>query len=472
MYPKVQVALAGGQDMQMSLAPTGVIAGDVGAEPIIPTGLVTTALGCQLTWNLDGLQLVHPIHGIMNFEMVDGCPLMSGEDTLKLIQEIEDKRAVKGIPEEITSALVVPLEDPKLIANRRRRKLWKKEGMVAHAFAGPKEGYTLSRALKEVVGDHRRLHEFDVIHGGGENYFRVGGQAYGFMLKLAFDGTLRGWIGGPPCRTRSVLRHQLEAPYCPEAVSLWRTKTAYNLGTQSFHLQGDFGGPTPKPTTLGGSLPLHLPPRRRTKVGSGIHASSGYLHPDLHLPAACQDPQAVVGREHCGRSHTISKRLLNLPASSCQRLLSQAISLAAKSRYPLDVAGPLKVAPDLSKGDAKYLLVGTFTWPARDQEGKEDDEEKWEVEDELPAEAPQIDDPDTDTIEGGIFDDDEEPEAPQPEAKDLGEEVNHLGEEAPLPEGEQEERKDVKVTVQKLVVPVPTRSRSEVICGLLPATQG
>ena len=81
--------------MEMALAPTGVIVGDYGAEPIIPMGLVTTSLGCHLTWNPEGLSLVHPVHGNMKIEIVDGCPLMSAEDTLKLIGEIENTRAAK-----------------------------------------------------------------------------------------------------------------------------------------------------------------------------------------------------------------------------------------------------------------------------------------------------------------------------------------------------------------------------------------
>ena len=144
-YPKVQVALGGGQEMEMALA----LVGDYGAEPIILMGLVTTALGCQLTWNPEGLSLVHPTHGHMKIEIVDGCPLMSAEDTLKLIKEIEETKAVKiqsmkiqdqvgweeawlrhlteqhpafeGVPKEVKEALIAPLEDLKLIANRRRR---------------------------------------------------------------------------------------------------------------------------------------------------------------------------------------------------------------------------------------------------------------------------------------------------------------------------------------------------------------
>eukprot|EP00435_Cladocopium_sp_Y103_P022057 s4345_g5.t1 len=94
-YPKVHVALAGGQEMEMALAPTGVIVGDYGAEPIIPMGMVTSTLGCQLTWNPEGLSLIHPIHGNMKIEIVDGCPLMSAEDTLKLIKEIEENKEVR-----------------------------------------------------------------------------------------------------------------------------------------------------------------------------------------------------------------------------------------------------------------------------------------------------------------------------------------------------------------------------------------
>ena len=52
----------------------------------------------------------------------------------------------------------------------------------------------------------------------------------------------------------------------------------------------------------------------------------------------------------------------------------------------MDVTGPFKQAPDLFRGSqAKYLLVATFTWPA-----KEAGEEKQE--EECPPEAPQIED--------------------------------------------------------------------------------
>ena len=56
----------------------------------------------------------------------------------------------------------------------------------------------------------------------------------------------------------------------------------------------------------------------------------------------------------------------------------------------VDISGPFKEAPDLHKKKSKYLLVASFTWPARKQDGEEEEEEIPEV----PDDAPGIDDPD------------------------------------------------------------------------------
>eukprot|EP00435_Cladocopium_sp_Y103_P041836 s2179_g11.t1 len=384
---------------------------------------------------------------------------------------------------------------------------------------------------------------------------------------MAFQGLLKGLLGGPPCRTRSVLRHQeiegikdmprpvrswqgeefgkgdltpheagqvlgddillfrfimvyivaeevrkmrggeekvwlgleqpSEAPYCPEAVCLWKTRQweefakAYQLHLQNFG-QGDFGGSTVKPTTFGGNMPLHLPPKRRIKAPvrqtegltkQEICQQSSELSrwvPGLMREVAISIQTFVLKQqvkvkklswaEHIAADHTPFRKDCRV----CQQAAAKDF-YHKRSKLPpkvppkvgilsLDVAGPLRVAPDLSKGEAKYLLVGTFTWPSRKQDGEEEEEEKWEVEEDLPADAPQIDDPLA--VEGGIFndDDEDESEAPQPEVKDLGEKKSEeVEKEAPLPEEEQEERKDVKVVVQKLVVPMATRSRSEIM---------
>ena len=51
--------------------------------------------------------------------------------------------------------------------------------MVLHAFAGEKDGYTLTRALKEVGGDPRGLYETDLEHSRSHHDLGPRGEAYG-----------------------------------------------------------------------------------------------------------------------------------------------------------------------------------------------------------------------------------------------------------------------------------------------------
>ena len=55
------------------------------------------------------------------------------------------------------------------------------------------------------------MYEFDITHGKPEADLSPEGEAYPLLLRAALDGLVKGWIAGPPCRTRSVLRH-LEVP--------------------------------------------------------------------------------------------------------------------------------------------------------------------------------------------------------------------------------------------------------------------
>lgn len=59
----------------MALAPTGVIVGDEGTEPIVTMGLLTTVLGCEVSWKPKGLHVWHPDMGKLK---VDAwwCPRM------------------------------------------------------------------------------------------------------------------------------------------------------------------------------------------------------------------------------------------------------------------------------------------------------------------------------------------------------------------------------------------------------------
>ena len=237
--PRVDVTLAGDQQVSMSLAPTGVIIGDEHAEPIVPMGLLTTALGCTVNWTKDGLSVLHPQHGPLDIKLQNGCPVVPYSMALTLINELENLatiglKSLSGdpgdsevqwlrrlvdehpvfapLPAHLRDALVEkPASNLVPLGNRRLRKAWKKHGMMVHMYSGSNDGYTLKRAFHEVGGDKRLLHELDVLHGQPESDMSQTGAAYPLMLRLALDGMCKAWVGGPPCRTRSMLRH-IEIP--------------------------------------------------------------------------------------------------------------------------------------------------------------------------------------------------------------------------------------------------------------------
>ena len=77
--------------------------------------------------------------------------------------------------------------------------------MTLHLYAGPDEGYTFRRAFKEVGGDAKNIMEVDILRGAREDM--VEGGLYAGLLRLCFDGEVGMVMGGPNCRTSSVLRH-------------------------------------------------------------------------------------------------------------------------------------------------------------------------------------------------------------------------------------------------------------------------
>ena len=238
----VRVTLADGGvvDLKMNSMGTMVVEkNDI--EPIVPMGALTKSLGCRVLWEGDQVRVEHPMKGELPVRCEEGCPLIPRGLALDLIQEIEDGRrgiqlkgmnfegeiawmkelvashpALRGLPERIRNRLVVsPGEWRSLPGNRRLRKKWKRDGLVAHWFSGKDEGFTLSRAMQQQGGDHEAVVEVDILRDLKQDLLEDGGIYAGF-IRVALDGRLRGMVGGPNCRTRSVLRHY-EVPDWPEA---------------------------------------------------------------------------------------------------------------------------------------------------------------------------------------------------------------------------------------------------------------
>ena len=205
---------------------------------------------------------------------------------------IRSERAFNGVPGEVMEKVVVaPAKDLSgLPLNRsRRRKL--QEGFVVHLYAGVEEGYTLSRALKEVGGDKTRLVEIDLKRGADHDMMKD--EVYAALMGAAFNGLVLGVVGGPNCRTRSVLRHYpLPAgkprPVRGVAPEHWFGGEETGLGRRRSHVPHDHallcGGRRKKESWTswssedGGGIPAGATRR------SAVHAGLRILVEDGQLP--------------------------------------------------------------------------------------------------------------------------------------------------------------------------------------------
>ena len=114
--------------------------------------------------------------------------------------------------------------------NKRMRKKYQREGFVVHLFAGKEEGQTLRRTLDQREGKGDNLLELDILRDARHDLLKDKG-AYGGLIRAALDGCLDGILGGPNCRTRSILRHfPIEGQKeCPRPVRSWKDQQIYGL---------------------------------------------------------------------------------------------------------------------------------------------------------------------------------------------------------------------------------------------------
>ena len=249
-YPKVMVSLANGNQTRLMLSPGGVmISEESQVEPIIPMGLLVSELKCTATWEGSGMKLWHPERGEIKVKMIDQCPHIPRLLALELINELEDQKkgikanqlefkaeeawmrdlvkthpTLKKLPSHIKDNLVVePGSWNDLPGNRKMRKRWKKTGLVAHLFAGPEEGFTLTKAWKQQGGNPADLLEIDILRGARHDFLADKEAVYPGLLRAAVEGKLNCILGGPNCRTRSVLRHfpVPGVPTAPRPVRRW-----------------------------------------------------------------------------------------------------------------------------------------------------------------------------------------------------------------------------------------------------------
>ena len=233
LYPVVEVALADGRTVRLKMSPGGaMISPSPAIEPIIPMGLLSQKLNCDISWKQGSMQIHHPLRGEIKVMMKGSCPHVARSEALTLIAELEDIKmgipneigsfdaevawlrklvsqhpVLSSLPEHIKERLVVePGTWSDLPGNRHSRKRWKRSGLAVHLYAGPETGFTLRHAIKQLGGSVDALLEVDVQRG--EQHDMLSDHAvYRGLLRVALEGKINAIVGGPNCRTRSLLRH-------------------------------------------------------------------------------------------------------------------------------------------------------------------------------------------------------------------------------------------------------------------------
>lgn len=100
---------------------------------------------------------------------------------------------------------------------------------MVHLYSGGQDGYTLKKAMDQCGGQSERLLELDVIRGEGHNLLEE--KPFSGLLRAAVEGKIEALVGGPNCRTRSVLRHYPipDQEEYPKPVRSWKRNQHYGL---------------------------------------------------------------------------------------------------------------------------------------------------------------------------------------------------------------------------------------------------
>ena len=265
---KVRVQLATGEHVTLAQNRAGTLLATKStdqdlASPIVPLGSLVQDLNCKLTWSRKrGLEIMHPIHGVIKPRVVGQCPLVGEAQALQLIKELEDKRVedlqranmvmqrtlwawdretrwsrcletflldgrrtsqlqameAEGSPyKSLSTTLKGALADDVMLNNsagwaylkalpisRRRRKQLMTTSWMVNLFSGPSDGTVEFKVLE----DGAVLVEMDIVRSKAFDLRKPAG-AYRALLWAAATGRIKGMMASPP--TRSELDEELIA---------------------------------------------------------------------------------------------------------------------------------------------------------------------------------------------------------------------------------------------------------------------
>ena len=253
----VEVTLADGNKRNLMMTREGtMVTSSKDIEPIVPMGILISKLKCEVTWTDNHIVINHPRRGDLEVTCVDGCPMIKRALALELIEEAEKSNIDVGLrnlhhekeaswmkqlveahpvlsqlPGHIKQSLAVDLGDWKDIpVNKRLRKRFKRDGFTVHLFAGKDEGQTLKKTFHQLGGEPENILELDILRDQRHDFLSNNG-VYGGLIRAALDNRLLTILGGPNCRTRSVLRHRPiegQVDY-PKPMRSWEDAQIYGL---------------------------------------------------------------------------------------------------------------------------------------------------------------------------------------------------------------------------------------------------
>jgi hypothetical protein len=210
----------------------------------------------------------------------------------------------------------------------------------------------------------------------------------------------------------------------PEVVTIWRTPIwknlakVYNLEAQTFN-QSEFAAAATKPTTIGGKMKITVPmpgrkgvPREvegKTKEDMCQESKKLSRWPPMMMKEIATALQlntmkgvvkmrALSWQEHVAAGHTPFRR----DCLVCQQSPAKDAHHRRGKEPPrvgvlsLDMTGRFHLGTDLNAKKGKYMLVGAFTWLGP---GEVYDEFQEKDPPDVPAGAPEIDDPEAEEVE-------------------------------------------------------------------------
>ena len=272
---EVQVALAGDNTTSMRLTASGTLLLPPGrdglVQPIVPMGAIIGQLGYKLVWSAGSCKLYPPDGRSIRLRVKNGCPEVVESQALTLISRLEEhklnqadelrRKAEEGkdrvrqarlamdktwwdhtmdyvnsgdlatgnmaistapffqdVPDRALSGILTPegverepfwdaLRAALPHLNRRRRKaLHDSKNWVVHLFAGSKP----HKPLLKLESNGTVVLELDVERSQAQNLYNDA--LWSLLIRAAREGRIAAVIGGPPCRTMSVLRHRPGGP--------------------------------------------------------------------------------------------------------------------------------------------------------------------------------------------------------------------------------------------------------------------